>query len=176
MELVEGDRGAIRPLADPNGSRGLQKRRIAMRITKTVLIPVILCAALVTLTVAQELPKGVADIPLSKMKWVLGSNGLESAKLLGDSTQAGPYLNVVKWPPNKRLPAHKHPDDRYGMVVSGVHYVGYGDKFDEKKLHANVAGTFFSEPANTPHFGMTKGEGAVLYFYGIGPSGSTPLE
>jgi len=44
------------------------------------------------------------------------------------------------------------------------------------KLHAHPAGTFFTEPANTPHFGMTKDEGAVLHFYGIGPSGRTPLE
>src|ERR1700686_486758 len=130
-----------------------------MRITKTILIPVMWCVALVVVTVAQELPKGVVDIPLSKVKWVSGSNGLETAQLLGDSTQAGPYLNLVKWPPNTRLTAHKHPDDRYGMVISGVHYVGQGDKFDEKKLHAHVAGTFFSEPANTPHFRMTKGDG-----------------
>ena len=125
---------------------------------------------------AQELPRGVTEIPLSKVKWVLGSNGLESAMLFGDSTKAGPYLNLVKWPPNKKLSAHKHPDDRHGIVISGVHYMGYGEKFDEKKVQAHKAGTYFSEPANTPHFGMTKGKGAVLYFYVIGPSGSIPLE
>jgi hypothetical protein len=32
------------------------------------------------------------------------------------------------------------------------------------------------EPANTPHFGMTKGEGAVMYFYAVGRNGNTPLE
>ena len=129
------------------------------------------------IAVGQDLPAGVRIIPPEGMRWILNpTNGLESASLLGDSTKPGPYLQLVKWPPNKRLPAHKHPDDRYGMVISGVHYVGYGDKFDEAKLHAHSPGTYFTEPANTPHFGMTKGEGAVLYFYGVGPSGSTPLE
>jgi hypothetical protein len=59
---------------------------------------------------------------------------------------------------------------------SRIHYIGYGEKFDETKLHAHPAGTFFTEPANIPHFGRTKDEGAVLYFYGVGPSGSTLVE
>ena len=106
-----------------------------------------------------------------------GTDGpCSNAKLLGDSDKPGPYLNLVKWPPNTKALAHKHPDARYGMLISRVHYIGYGDKFDEKKLHVHPAGTYFTEPPDTPHFGMTKGEGAVLYFYGTGPSGSTPLE
>ena len=38
--------------------------------------------------------------------------------------------------------------------------MGYGEKFDEKKVQAHKAGTYFSQPANTPHFGMTKEKGA----------------
>lgn len=125
---------------------------------------------------AQDLPAGVMEIPLSDIKWIPAANGLEHANLLGDPDKAGPYLQLVRWPAHKQLPAHKHPDARYGVVISGVHYVGNGDKFDEKKLRKHTAGTFFSEPALEPHFGMTKDEGAILYFYGTGPSGSTPLE
>ena len=99
----------------------------------------------------------------------------DQAYLLGHPSKPGPYLYLVKWPPNSKTLAHKHREDRYGMVVSGVHYIGYGDKFDEKKLHAHPAGTFFTEPADTAHFGLTK-EGAALYFYAIGPTGNTPLE
>jgi len=46
-------------------------------------------------------------------------------------------------------------------------------------LETNIAlqsGTFFTEPANVSHFGVTKAEGAILYFYGVGPSGITRLE
>lgn len=107
---------------------------------------------------------------------MVSPSGRKNAYLLGHPGKPGPYLYMVKWPPNDKSLAHFHPDDRYGVVVSGVHYIGYGDKFDEKKLHAHPAGTFFTEPANTPHFGMTKGEGAVLYFYGMGPGGTRPLE
>ena len=125
---------------------------------------------------ADDLPKGVSLITPPEMKWERSAFGRENAYLYGHPSKPGPYLYLTKWPPHNKALAHKHPEDRYGLVVSGVHYIGYGEKFDEKKLHAHPAGSFFTEPANTPHFGMTKGEGAVLYFYAIGPSGNTPLE
>jgi hypothetical protein len=110
------------------------------------------------------------------MKWEKYADGRELAYPLGDRNKPGLYVQLVKWPPNVKALAHKHPDNRYGMVVSGIHYIGYGDKFDEKKLHAHPAGTFFSEPANTARFGLTKGEGALLCFYGMGPSSTMPIE
>jgi uncharacterized RmlC-like cupin family protein len=135
-----------------------------------------LCLGTFAAHAADELPPGVTLVPPDKVKWIKAKDGRDYSVLLGHPAKAGPYLLLVKWPPNSKALAHTHPDTRYGMVVSGVHYIGYGDKFDESKLHAHTAGTFFTEPANTPHFGMTKGEGAVLYFYSVGPSGSKPLE
>jgi len=35
---------------------------------------------------------------------------------------------------------------------------GMESGFDENKLHAHPAGSYFTEPANTAHFGMTKSE------------------
>ena len=127
-------------------------------------------------TAAENLPKGVTLVLPSAMTWQPSTGGRENVYLKGQGNQPGTYLQLVKWPPNSKALAHKHPDDRYGLVVSGIHYIGYGDKFDEAKLHAHPAGTYFTEPANTPHFGMTRGEGAVLYFFGTGPTGLTPLE
>jgi uncharacterized RmlC-like cupin family protein len=137
---------------------------------------ILLCLVAYTAHGAEELPPGVTLVKPEQMKWEKPAGGRESAYLLGDPKTTGPYLYLVKWPPNNKALAHKHPDARYGMVVSGVHYIGYGDKFDEKKLHAHPAGTFFTEPANTPHFGMTRDEGAVLYFYGNGPSSNIAIE
>jgi hypothetical protein len=125
---------------------------------------------------AEALPPGVVEIPLSDIKWIRAANGLDHANLVGDPDKPGPYLQLVRWPPNKRLPAHNHPDERHGMVILGVHYVGSGTRFDEKKLRKHTAGTYFTEPASSPHFGETRSEGAILLFYGTGPSGSTPLE
>ena len=136
------------------------------------------CAALAVFSVslAEDLPPGVTLLTPDKIQWVKTPSGRELAYLHGHPNKPGPYLYLVKWPPHNKALAHKHPDDRYGMVLSGTHYIGYGDRFDEKKLHAHPAGSYFTEPANTGHFGLTKDEGAVLYFYGIGPSGNLPLE
>jgi hypothetical protein len=143
-----------------------------INLVTAVLLSITACVA----AVADDLPKGVSLIAPSEIKWERSASGRENAYLLGHPSKPGPYLYLVKWPPNSKALAHMHPDNRYGMVVSGVHYIGYGDKYDETKLHIHTAGTFFTEPANTPHFGMTKGEGAVLYFYAVGPSGNTPIE
>ena len=142
----------------------------------TLVVAALLGLAAFTTCAADDLPPGVTLVKPDEMKWERSASGRENAYLLGHPAKAGPYLYLVKWPPNSKALAHKHPEQRYGMVVSGVHYIGYGDKFDEKKLHAHPAGTFFTEPANTAHFGMTRGEGAVLYFYAVGPSGNTALE
>jgi hypothetical protein len=45
-----------------------------------------------------------------------------------------------------------------------------------KTLRAHKVGTFFTEASKTPHFGVTKGESAILHFHGTRPAGSTPLE
>jgi len=124
----------------------------------------------------ENLPKGVTLITPDEIRWVKTPSGRELAYLHGHPNKPGAYLYLVKWPPYNKALAHKHPDDRYGIVLSGTHYIGYGDRFDENKLHAHPAGSYFTEPANTAHFGLTRGEGAVLYFYGVGPSGNEPLE
>lgn len=125
---------------------------------------------------AEDLPKGVTLVLPTNIQWHATRSGRDLAYLLGHPSKPGPYLYLVKWPPHSKALAHTHPEGRCGMVISGVHYIGYGEKFDESKLHHHPTGTFFTEPANTAHFGITKDEGAVLYFYGIGPTGSTPLE
>jgi quercetin dioxygenase-like cupin family protein len=98
------------------------------------------------------------------------------AILIGDRKQAGLYVQLVRWPPHAINKAHSHPDDRYAVVLSGTFYHGFGDKFDESKLERRPAGSFFTEPARLRHFGVTKDEGAVLYFVGTGPSTNDDIE
>jgi hypothetical protein len=45
-----------------------------------------------------------------------------------------------------------------------------------KTVYQHKVGTFFTAPSKTAHSRMTRGEGAILYFYGTGPTGSTPPE
>jgi quercetin dioxygenase-like cupin family protein len=111
-------------------------------------------------------------VELDKVQWRKNPNGgpLETATLVGDRTKPGLYIQLVKWPPNTINKAHSHPDDRYAVVLSGTFYHGYGEKFDESKLEIRPVGSFFTEPARVRHFGVTKEDGAILYFVGTGPS------
>ena len=61
-------------------------------------------------------------------------------------------------------------------VISGTLYVGYGDKLDPAKLKALPAGSFHTEPAELPHFLVTKEEGAILQVTGTGTSGTTFID
>lgn len=122
------------------------------------------------------LPHGVELKPMAEWTWTPSASGRQNAYLLGHPGKPGPYIYATQWPPHSKALAHKHPDSRYAVVLQGVHYIGYGEKYDEARLHRHTAGTWFTEPANQGHFGLTKDEGAVLYFYGMGPSAFDPLE
>ena len=95
--------------------------------------------------------------------------GLETVDVLGDSTKPGPIVYRVKFPANFTIQPHTHPDDRTYTIISGTWYVGWGPKFDETKLKALPAGSFYTEPANVPHFVVTKGDGAVIQITGSAP-------
>ena len=62
------------------------------------------------------------------------------AVLVGEPTQAGPYLIRVKVPSGVKLMPHRHPEDRIYTVMSGVFYIGLGDRFDGDKVKAYPPG------------------------------------
>src|SRR5262245_61728928 len=90
------------------------------------------------------------------------------AKLEGDPTKDGPFVFRVKLPDGYRVPPHVHPKIERVTVISGMFYIGEGDKFDAKKGHAMGAGTFGHWPPGMKHFVWTEGE-TVLQFHGMGP-------
>jgi len=46
------------------------------------------------------------------------------AVLIGEPTQAGPYVIRVKVPSGVKLMPHRHPEDRVYTVMSGVFHIG----------------------------------------------------
>jgi quercetin dioxygenase-like cupin family protein len=80
-------------------------------------------------------------------------------------------------PPHFRLPPHWHPNEaRTVVVLSGTLYFAFGEKFDESKLKALPAGSFFTEPKNAAHFAMTKEDGVELQLNAVGPTGTTYVD
>ena len=75
--------------------------------------------------------------------WVpSGAAGIQTVILKGDPTKAGLYTMLLRLPPNTKIQAHSHKDDRTAVVLSGVWYFGYGREFNEAALKELPAGSF----------------------------------
>jgi quercetin dioxygenase-like cupin family protein len=93
------------------------------------------------------------------------------AVVVGNPSEPGPYTIRVRAPHGVKLPPHRHPEDRVYTVISGVFYIGLGDKFDESKLEAYPPGAVVILPGNTSHFHWAKSSEYVTQVTGIGPLG-----
>lgn len=98
----------------------------------------------------------------------------QTAVLYGDPKKAGVFVTRVKFSAGWKDAPHWHPDElRTVAVLSGTLYFARGDKWDESKVKAYPAGTFYSEPAKAPHFTWAKDGDVIIQITGIGPSGKT---
>jgi quercetin dioxygenase-like cupin family protein len=129
-----------------------------------------LCAALLALSgaavVAADMPTVVTP---GQEQWKPQTGNYEMAVLYGDPSKADFYVVRLKLPPNWSFPAHTHPARENVTIISGTFYAGIGTKLDPAKVTAYPAGSFVSLPANTPHYALTKDEGAVIQLEGTGP-------
>ena len=89
----------------------------------------------------------------------------------GEPSQPGPYVNRVKMPSGVKLMPHKHPEDRIYTVMSGVFYIGLGDRFDGNKVEAYPPGSVIVLPGETWHFPWAKSGEYVTQVSAIGPLG-----
>lgn len=98
------------------------------------------------------------------------------AILVGNPTKAEPFIVRVKVPNGERIMPHVHPEDRIYTVISGVFYIGIGNKYDENKLQAYPPGSLIVLPGNTPHFHLAKSGEYITQVYAIGPLGLDYLD
>jgi len=102
-----------------------------------------------------------------------GVSGIQTRILKGDPTRSGLYTIQLTIPAHTRIEAHSHPDDRVATVVSGIWYFGYGDRFDDERVKALPAGSFYTEPPKEAHFARTGDAPVTLQITGFGPTGTT---
>ncbi len=93
------------------------------------------------------------------------------AVVVGQPSGKGPYTIRVKVPHGVKLMPHRHPEDRVYTVISGVFYIGLGDRFDPEKLQAYSPGAVIVLPGNTSHFHWAKSGEYVTQVTAIGPLG-----
>src|ERR1700734_3020618 len=119
-------------------------------------------------------PKEFGEILAENVNWLPFPEFPPTARLavlVGDPDRPGPYVIRVKVPGGVKLPPHVHPEDRIYTVISGVFYVGRGDRFTEEGLVAYPPGTVVVLPGNTPHFHLAKSGEYVTQVTAIGPLG-----
>ncbi len=98
------------------------------------------------------------------------AEGIQTVVLDGDPTKPGLYTIRLQVPPNTKIEAHSHRDNRAAVVLSGTWFIGYGHAFDAKGLKKLAPGGFYTEPAGVDHFALTKDESVIVQITGFGPT------
>lgn len=93
------------------------------------------------------------------------------AIVAGEPVREGPYTIRVKLPHGTKMMPHSHPEDRMYTVISGIFYIGLGDKFDAEKLQAYPPGSVIILPGNTSHFHWARSGDYITQVTAIGPLG-----
>jgi quercetin dioxygenase-like cupin family protein len=119
----------------------------------------------------QDLFKSVLSDDLDWKPFPAFPPSVRLAIVVGDPSKAGPYTIRVRVPHGVKLMPHRHPEDRVYTVISGVFYIGLGDRFDADKLQAYPPGSVIVLPGNTPHFHWAKSSEYVTQVNAIGPLG-----
>jgi quercetin dioxygenase-like cupin family protein len=91
--------------------------------------------------------------------------------IVGHPSDPGLYAIRVKVPAGVKLMPHRHPEDRIYTVMSGVFYIGLGERFDGEKMDAFPPGTVIVLPGNTWHFHWAKSGEYITQVIAIGPLG-----
>jgi quercetin dioxygenase-like cupin family protein len=123
-------------------------------------------------TGAGESPESGLTLTPKQMTWEPNPRapGLGIARIVGSGKTPGLYVYRIRFPAGRTVQAHSHPDDRTYTVISGVWHIGWGETYDESKLTALPAGSFYTEPAGVPHFVATPDAETIVQVTGTGPT------
>lgn len=120
----------------------------------------------------QILPAGTIRHSAASLSWVDAPpsmpKGTKIAVLEGDPAQAELFSLRVSVPAGARLPPHWHPRDERVTILSGRVGVGFGDDFDERRLHYFSPGDYYVNPAHSHHYVFFP-EASIVQITGSGP-------
>ena len=141
------------------------------------LIPAVLLIAIVGVFPVLAQPHGhghVVAVP-DALKWVEPATlpGARLAVLQGDPAKEGLFVYRIKMPANYKIPPHMHKASENVTVLSGVFFMGHGEKFDQGSGQELPAGGFASIPPKQPHYAWAGGQETVVQVHGVGPTDLT---
>lgn len=117
-------------------------------------------------------PKGTIQVFPADVQWVDGPPtllaGTKVAVLEGDPKKEGMFTMRLKVPAGSVVRPHTHPREERVTVLSGAAFVGFGEEMDRTQAKKFPAGSFYVNPARTPHYVFFEEE-TVVQITGIGP-------
>ncbi len=135
----------------------------------------VFCCSFMTNLFAQDLPKGAIQLRPDDIKWIDAPPplppGSKLAILEGNPKQEGLFTIRAMFPPYFKIQAHNHPLDERVTVISGVVYVGFGEKLDTTNANKFTEGCYYLNPSGFFHYVFTGSEGCVIQITGMGPWG-----
>jgi quercetin dioxygenase-like cupin family protein len=93
------------------------------------------------------------------------------AIMAGRPSGPGPYTIRIRVPHGMRLMPHRHPESRVYTVMSGIFYIGLGERSDADRLEAYPPGSVIILPGNTWHFHWARSGEYVTQVSALGPLG-----
>jgi hypothetical protein len=147
------------------------------RLWRYLVIPLALASMLSVGSAAELNPAAVIYKLPDQIQWSpVGSEGAQSAVLVGDPTKTGFYAVYIKWTPGNHFShPHFHPNDRFIAVIQGTWWVGSGPKFDPANTTPMPAGSFVTHFGKQVHWDGAKDEEVVLLIMGEGPATAFPV-
>ena len=131
----------------------------------------LMLAVLVALPVQAQQHAHTISMP-ETLKWVEPGvlPGARLAAVHGDPSKEGLFVYRLKMPANYRIPPHFHKASENVTVLSGVFFIGVGEKFDQGSGQGLPVGGFVSIPPDHAHFAWAGGEETVVQVHGVGPT------
>jgi quercetin dioxygenase-like cupin family protein len=161
-----------------SGTQSLSKHGWAVPASEIArrILPALLLAASVFSAQAQDAGPRIVKLP-DQIEYKGLPGTLQIATLYGDPSKPEVFVQRFKIPAGLKLTPHYHPDSpRTVAVLSGTLYYAFGEVWDESKLKALPAGTFFTEPPKAAHFAWAKDGEVVLQLTSIGPTCATMIK
>jgi hypothetical protein len=108
----------------------------------------------------------------SNIKWADAPpalpKGAKVAVLQGDPGKAGSFVIRILAPTGYKIAPHWHSQDEQLTVISGMLYIGLGDKFNKHAAHALPRGGFHFLPGKEHHYAFANGR-TIVQISGNGP-------
>jgi quercetin dioxygenase-like cupin family protein len=92
------------------------------------------------------------------------------AVVQGDPSKEGLFVYRLKMPAGYRIPPHLHKASENVTVLSGVFFIGLGEKLDQGKGQELPVGAFLSVPPDHPHYAWVGGTETIVQVHGVGPT------